>query len=91
MKPSERVPGAGTMLINLMIEAGLPAGCLGVVHGQHDAVNFVCDNKHIRGYIFNFTEKNNCIFKKFIQKKLKAINIFIIFLMIEHLKGRLFL
>ena len=37
------------MLINLMIEAGLPAGCLGVVHGQHDAVNFVCDNQHIKG------------------------------------------
>ena len=49
MKPSERVPGAATMLVNLMIEAGLPAGCLNTVHGEHDAVNFVCDNPHIRG------------------------------------------
>merc|ERR1712002_596967 len=52
LKPSERVPGAGTMLINLMIEAGLPAGCLGVVHGQHDCVNFICDNKHIKAVSF---------------------------------------
>merc|ERR1712176_79114 len=52
MKPSERVPGAGTMLINLMLEAGLPAGCLNVVHGAHDCVNFICDNKHIKSVSF---------------------------------------
>lgn len=52
MKPSERVPGAATMLVNLMIEAGLPAGCLNTVHGEHDAVNFVCDNPHIRAVSF---------------------------------------
>ena len=46
-KPSERVPGAGQRLVELMLEAGLPAGCLNVVHGTHDCVNFICDNKHI--------------------------------------------
>lgn len=52
MKPSERVPGAATLLINLLLEAGLPAGVLNTVHGQHDAVNFVCDNPHIKAVSF---------------------------------------
>lgn len=52
MKPSERVPGASTLLINLLLDAGLPAGCLNVIHGQHDAVNFVCSNKHIKAVSF---------------------------------------
>jgi len=52
MKPSERVPGAATMLAQLMIDSGLPAGCLNTIHGQHDAVNFVCDNEHIRAVSF---------------------------------------
>jgi malonate-semialdehyde dehydrogenase (acetylating)/methylmalonate-semialdehyde dehydrogenase len=52
LKPSERVPGAGHRLVELMLEAGLPAGCLNIVHGSHDTVNFVCDNKHIRAVSF---------------------------------------
>jgi len=52
LKPSERVPGAGQRLVELMLEAGLPAGCLNIVHGSHDTVNFVCDNKHIRAVSF---------------------------------------
>ena len=52
LKPSERVPGAGHMLVELMLEAGLPAGCLNVVHGAHDCVNFICDNKHIKSVSF---------------------------------------
>merc|ERR1719420_2803414 len=35
-----------------MLEAGLPAGCLNVVHGAHDCVNFICDNKHIKSVSF---------------------------------------
>jgi len=52
LKPSERVPGAGHRLVELMLEAGLPAGCLNVVHGAHDCVNFICDNKHIKSVSF---------------------------------------
>ena len=52
LKPSERVPGAGQRLVELMLEAGLPAGCLNIVHGAHDCVNFVCDNKHIKAVSF---------------------------------------
>merc|ERR1712123_522369 len=52
LKPSERVPGAGHRLVELMLEAGLPAGCLNIVHGSHDTVNFICDNKHIRAVSF---------------------------------------
>merc|ERR1711970_776210 len=46
LKPSERVPGAGQRLVELMLEAGLPAGCLNTVHGSHDCVNFICANKN---------------------------------------------
>jgi len=52
MKPSERVPGASTLLAQLLIDSGLPAGCLNTVHGSHDCVNFICDNEHIRAVSF---------------------------------------
>ena len=39
-------------LIELMLESGLPAGCLNTVHGSHDCVNFICDNEHIRSVSF---------------------------------------
>merc|ERR1719324_20337 len=40
------------MLAELATESGLPAGVLNVVHGAHDTVNFLCDNKHIRAVSF---------------------------------------
>jgi len=51
-KPSERVPGASMMLVEMLKEAGCPDGVVNVIHGQHDAVNFICDNPDIRAISF---------------------------------------
>lgn len=51
-KPSERVPGAAMMLVELLQEAGCPSGVVNVIHGQHKAVNFICDNPHIKAISF---------------------------------------
>jgi len=52
LKPSEKDPGAVTMLAQLAIEAGIPPGVLGVVHGTHDCVNFICDAPEIKAISF---------------------------------------
>lgn len=52
LKPSERDPGATMMLMELCCEAGFPAGTVNVIHGQHDAVNFICDHPAIRAISF---------------------------------------
>jgi len=52
MKPSERDPTAAMALIELLVEAGAPPGVVNVIHGQHDAVNFICDHKDIRAISF---------------------------------------
>lgn len=52
MKPSEKDPGACMLLAKLATDAGLPAGVLNVIHGAHDAVNFLCDDPRIRAISF---------------------------------------
>lgn len=52
IKPSERDPGATMILMELLEEAGVPPGVVNVIHGQHDAVNFICDNPDIRAISF---------------------------------------
>lgn len=52
LKPSERVPLTSLMLAEMVHDCGLPPGVLNVVHGAHDTVNFLCDNKHIRALSF---------------------------------------
>lgn len=51
-KPSERVPAATMMLVEMLKDAGCPDGVVNVIHGQHDAVNFICDNPDIRAISF---------------------------------------
>ena len=51
-KPSERVPRTAMRLAELVQEAGAPPGVVNVIHGQHDAVNFICENPHIRAISF---------------------------------------
>ena len=36
IKPSERDPGACMMMMELCNEAGIPPGCVNVIHGKHD-------------------------------------------------------
>jgi len=52
LKPSERDPGACMLLMDLVREAGFPPGTVNVIHGAHDAVNFVCDHPSIRAISF---------------------------------------
>merc|ERR1719219_2841458 len=52
MKPSERTPMACMALVELLQDAGMPAGVVNVIHGQHDAVNFICDHPDIRAISF---------------------------------------
>ena len=48
VKPSEQDPGACMLLAELCNQAGIPPGVVNVIHGQHEAVDFICDNPHIR-------------------------------------------
>ncbi|KAF0294834.1 Methylmalonate-semialdehyde dehydrogenase [acylating], mitochondrial [Amphibalanus amphitrite] len=52
IKPSERDPGACMLLVQLLQEAGLPDGVVNVIHGEHEAVNFICDSPDIRAISF---------------------------------------
>jgi malonate-semialdehyde dehydrogenase (acetylating)/methylmalonate-semialdehyde dehydrogenase len=52
LKPSEQDPGAAMMLVELAKEAGVPDGCVNIIHGQHDTVNFICDNPDIKAISF---------------------------------------
>lgn len=52
IKPSERDPGATMMLMEMLTEAGCPPGVVNVIHGAHDAVNFICDNPDIKAVSF---------------------------------------
>ncbi len=52
IKPSERDPGACMILADLAKQAGIPDGVVNVIHGQHDAVNFICDHPSIRAISF---------------------------------------
>ena len=52
LKPSERVPSAAMRLVQLAYQAGVPKGVLNVIHGQHDCVNFICDNPAIKAVSF---------------------------------------
>lgn len=52
LKPSERVPLTAMRLAQLAQEAGLPPGVLNIIHGTHDAVNFICDHPSIRAISF---------------------------------------
>ena len=40
------------ILARLAQEAGLPNGVLNVIHGGHDAVNFICDDPRIKSISF---------------------------------------
>jgi malonate-semialdehyde dehydrogenase (acetylating) / methylmalonate-semialdehyde dehydrogenase len=51
-KPSERVPGACMMLVQMLKDAGCPDGVVNVIHGTHDSVNFICDNPDIKAISF---------------------------------------
>lgn len=57
MKPSERVPGTTMILMDLLKRAGCPDGVVNVIHGQHEAVNFICDHPDIKAVSFVGSDK----------------------------------
>ncbi|XP_005724108.1 methylmalonate-semialdehyde/malonate-semialdehyde dehydrogenase [acylating], mitochondrial isoform X1 [Pundamilia nyererei] len=52
LKPSERVPTCAMLLGKMLQDAGAPDGTLNIIHGQHDAVNFICDHPAIKAISF---------------------------------------
>ncbi|SDT96837.1 malonate-semialdehyde dehydrogenase (acetylating) / methylmalonate-semialdehyde dehydrogenase [Pseudomonas pohangensis] len=52
LKPSEQDPMVTMRLVELAIEAGIPAGVLNVIHGGVDAVNLICDHPDIKAVSF---------------------------------------
>jgi len=52
LKPSELVPLTTMRLAELALEAGMPKGVLNIIHGAHDAVNFICDEPDIKAISF---------------------------------------
>lgn len=52
LKPSEQDPLSTMMLVELAIEAGIPAGVLNVVHGGKEVVDMLCTHQHIKAISF---------------------------------------
>ncbi|USW95548.1 CoA-acylating methylmalonate-semialdehyde dehydrogenase [Pseudomonas proteolytica] len=52
LKPSEQDPLSTLMLVELALEAGVPAGVLNVVHGGKDVVDALCTHKDIKAVSF---------------------------------------
>jgi len=52
LKPSEQVPFSPTRIVELALEAGLPAGVLNVVHGGKDAVDALLEHPDVVGISF---------------------------------------
>ncbi|QVY62451.1 CoA-acylating methylmalonate-semialdehyde dehydrogenase [Cytobacillus gottheilii] len=52
LKPSERTPVLANRLAELFKEAGLPDGVLNIVHGGHDVVNGILENKDVKAVSF---------------------------------------
>lgn len=52
LKPSEKVPGATEILIDLMKESGVPDGVVNVVQGGHQTVTDICTHPDIKAISF---------------------------------------
>ncbi|WP_066048639.1 CoA-acylating methylmalonate-semialdehyde dehydrogenase [Robertmurraya korlensis] len=52
LKPSERTPLLANRIAELFKEAGLPDGVLNIVHGAHDVVNGILENKDVKAVSF---------------------------------------
>ncbi len=52
LKPSEQDPMVTMQLVELALQAGIPAGVLNVVHGGEAVVNAICDHPDIKAISF---------------------------------------
>jgi len=51
-KPSEKAPGVGALLAELMAEAGMPSGVFNLVQGRGDAAAALVDHADVDGVLF---------------------------------------
>lgn len=56
LKPSERTPMTAVRLAELLVEAGVPAGVLALVHGGREAVEAILDHPEVRAVSFAGSE-----------------------------------
>jgi malonate-semialdehyde dehydrogenase (acetylating)/methylmalonate-semialdehyde dehydrogenase len=52
LKPSERTPSATLRIVELLHEAGLPAGVMNLVNGSQEAVNEILSNPNVKAVSF---------------------------------------
>lgn len=52
LKPSEQDPLSTMMLVELAVQAGVPAGVLNVVHGAKEVVDRLCTHQYIKAISF---------------------------------------
>ncbi|WP_394173915.1 CoA-acylating methylmalonate-semialdehyde dehydrogenase [Thalassotalea litorea] len=52
LKPSEQDPSATMLMVDLAMQAGVPAGVLNVVHGGPEVVNRICEHPLIKAVSF---------------------------------------
>jgi len=52
LKPSEKVPGATDIMIDLLKESGVPDGVVNVVHGGAPTVTAICEHPDIKAVSF---------------------------------------
>jgi malonate-semialdehyde dehydrogenase (acetylating)/methylmalonate-semialdehyde dehydrogenase len=52
LKPAEKAPLTGTRIIELFVEAGLPPGVVGVVHGSKDVSERLIADPHVQAISF---------------------------------------
>ena len=52
LKPSEQTPLTAGLLADLLLDAGVPEGVLGVVHGAAEVVNALCDHEGVDAVSF---------------------------------------
>jgi len=52
LKPSDKVPRTGTRMVELLYEAGLPAGVVTVVHGGKEAVDVLLRDPRVKAVSF---------------------------------------
>lgn len=52
LKPSELDPGPVMMMMDMLVQAGLPPGVVNVIHGRSDPVSFLCDHPDVEALSF---------------------------------------
>ena len=52
LKPSEKVPRCAVRIVELLYQAGLPAGVINVVHGAHEVVDQLLTDERVKAVSF---------------------------------------